>query len=300
MYVSLWYVIATVVAIAVLYIVNNLAIPAGLMKSYHLFAGVNSANVEWWYGHNAVGFVFTTPILAMFYYFLPKVDRAAHLQPPALHPGLLVADLRLPLDRRAPPGLHAAARLAPDPGHRLHPLPHRAVLGLGDERLLHGGPGLVEDEVQLPHQVLRPGHHLLRPADGAGADPGAPGGLAAHPLHRLGAGPRAHGDHGLGDADRLRLDLLRHPPDLRDRDLLGEDRQHPLLAGAGRPAALLDHHVDHRHPAGLHVEGDQRRRQAEVPTSSDRWSGTTRTGTPARWPGSSSPSACSSSSTTSS
>jgi cytochrome c oxidase cbb3-type subunit I len=52
--------------------VNNLSIPAGLWKSYHLFAGVNSANVEWWYGHNAVGFVFTTPILAMFYYFLPK------------------------------------------------------------------------------------------------------------------------------------------------------------------------------------------------------------------------------------
>jgi len=72
MYVSLWYVIATVIAIAVLYIVNNLAIPATLTKSYPLFAGVNSANVQWWYGHNAVGFVFTTPILAMFYYFLPK------------------------------------------------------------------------------------------------------------------------------------------------------------------------------------------------------------------------------------
>ncbi|MBA4372822.1 MAG: cytochrome C oxidase Cbb3 [Thermodesulfovibrio sp.] len=72
MYISLWYIIATTIAVAVLYIVNNLSIPAGLTKSYHLFAGVNSANVEWWYGHNAVGFVFTTPILAMFYYFLPK------------------------------------------------------------------------------------------------------------------------------------------------------------------------------------------------------------------------------------
>lgn len=72
MYVSVWYIIATVVAVAVLYIVNNLAIPVSLFKSYHLFAGLNSANVEWWYGHNAVGFLFTTPILAMFYYFLPK------------------------------------------------------------------------------------------------------------------------------------------------------------------------------------------------------------------------------------
>lgn len=72
MYVSLWYIIATVITVAILYIVNNLSIPATLTKSYHLFVGVNSANVEWWYGHNAVGFLFTTPILAMFYYFLPK------------------------------------------------------------------------------------------------------------------------------------------------------------------------------------------------------------------------------------
>lgn len=72
MYVSLWYIIATIVAVAILYIVNNLPIIASLTKSYHLFAGLNSANVQWWYGHNAVGFLFTTPILAVFYYFLPK------------------------------------------------------------------------------------------------------------------------------------------------------------------------------------------------------------------------------------
>jgi cytochrome c oxidase cbb3-type subunit 1 len=72
MYVSLWYVIATVVAVAILYLVNNAFIPAGPWKSYHAYAGLNSANVQWWYGHNAVGFVFTTPILAFFYYFLPK------------------------------------------------------------------------------------------------------------------------------------------------------------------------------------------------------------------------------------
>ncbi|MGA1862621.1 cbb3-type cytochrome c oxidase subunit I [Deferribacter thermophilus] len=75
MYISLWYIIATVITVAILYIVNNLSIPASLTKSYHLFAGVNSANVQWWYGHNAVGFLFTTPILAMFYYFLPKATK---------------------------------------------------------------------------------------------------------------------------------------------------------------------------------------------------------------------------------
>ncbi len=72
MYISLWYIIATVVTIAVIYIVNNLSLPAGLFKSYHLFAGANSANVEWWYGHNAVGSELTMAVLALFYYFLPK------------------------------------------------------------------------------------------------------------------------------------------------------------------------------------------------------------------------------------
>ncbi|MBN8706695.1 MAG: cbb3-type cytochrome c oxidase subunit I [Bacteroidetes bacterium] len=73
MYVSLWYVIATILGVAVLYIFNNLAVPASLFKSYSLYAGVNDANVQWWYGHNAVAFVFTTPILAIFFYFFPKV-----------------------------------------------------------------------------------------------------------------------------------------------------------------------------------------------------------------------------------
>ncbi|PWB62530.1 MAG: cytochrome C oxidase Cbb3 [Deltaproteobacteria bacterium] len=72
MYVSLWFLIATVVTVAVVYILNNLAMPVNLLKSYSAYAGVNDANVQWWFGHNAVASVFTFPILAMFYYFLPK------------------------------------------------------------------------------------------------------------------------------------------------------------------------------------------------------------------------------------
>ena len=72
MYISLWYIISMTVAIAILYIVNNLEIPVTLFKSYSVYAGANDANVEWWYGHNVVGFIFTVPILAMIYYFLPK------------------------------------------------------------------------------------------------------------------------------------------------------------------------------------------------------------------------------------
>jgi cytochrome c oxidase cbb3-type subunit I len=72
MYISLWYILATLVGVAVLYLVNNAGIPVSLTKSYPVYAGANDANVQWWYGHNAVAMVLTTPPLAIFYYFLPK------------------------------------------------------------------------------------------------------------------------------------------------------------------------------------------------------------------------------------
>jgi cytochrome c oxidase cbb3-type subunit I/II len=72
LYVALWFYIATIVTVAVLYIVNNLALPTGLFHSYSLYPGVQDALVQWWYGHNAVAFFLTTPILGIMYYFLPK------------------------------------------------------------------------------------------------------------------------------------------------------------------------------------------------------------------------------------
>ncbi|HEY0839025.1 MAG TPA: cbb3-type cytochrome c oxidase subunit I, partial [Vulgatibacter sp.] len=72
LYVALWFYIATIVTVAVLHIVNNLSIPVGLLKSYPIFGGVQDALVQWWYGHNAVAFFLTTPILGIMYYFLPK------------------------------------------------------------------------------------------------------------------------------------------------------------------------------------------------------------------------------------
>ncbi len=72
MYISLWYILATLAGVAVLYLVNNASIPISLTKSYSAYAGANDANVQWWYGHNAVAMVLTTPPLAIFYYFLPK------------------------------------------------------------------------------------------------------------------------------------------------------------------------------------------------------------------------------------
>jgi cytochrome c oxidase cbb3-type subunit 1 len=79
LYISVWYYIASFLAVAMLYLFNNMEVPtyfvAGVGDWYHsvsMYAGTNDAIVEWWYGHNAVGFVFTVPIVAMIYYFLPK------------------------------------------------------------------------------------------------------------------------------------------------------------------------------------------------------------------------------------
>jgi cytochrome c oxidase cbb3-type subunit I/II len=73
LYVAIWFYIATFVTIAVLHIVNSFQIPVSLFKSYMVFAGVQDALVQWWYGHNAVAFFLTTPYLGMMYYFLPKM-----------------------------------------------------------------------------------------------------------------------------------------------------------------------------------------------------------------------------------
>ena len=71
-YVAIWFYLATWVTVAVLYIVNNLALPVSLTLSYPIYAGIQDALVQWWYGHNAVAFFLTTPILGMMYYFVPK------------------------------------------------------------------------------------------------------------------------------------------------------------------------------------------------------------------------------------
>ncbi len=72
-YVAIWFYIATFVTVAVLHIFNNLELPVSAFKSYSIYAGVQDAMIQWWYGHNAVAFFLTTPILGLMYYFVPKV-----------------------------------------------------------------------------------------------------------------------------------------------------------------------------------------------------------------------------------
>ncbi len=71
-YVAIWFYISTWVTVAVLYVVNNIQIPTSFLHSYPVYAGVQDALVQWWYGHNAVAFFLTTPFLGLMYYFVPK------------------------------------------------------------------------------------------------------------------------------------------------------------------------------------------------------------------------------------
>lgn len=71
-YVAIWFYIATAITVAMLHIVNSLAVPALAFKSYSVYAGVQDALVQWWYAHNAVAFFLTTSYLGLMYYYLPK------------------------------------------------------------------------------------------------------------------------------------------------------------------------------------------------------------------------------------
>ena len=134
MYVGIWFYIATVVTVAVLHIVNSFENPVSFLKSYSLYAGVQDALVQWWYGHNAVAFFLTTPYLGLMYYFLPESGEPAGLFVSPVDRPLLVADLPLHLGRAAPPAVHVAARLGAVARDGLLHHAHRSVLGRHDQR----------------------------------------------------------------------------------------------------------------------------------------------------------------------
>ena len=73
LYVGLWYYVALIVVVAILHIIHSLAIPVSLTKSYPIYSGAMNAVVQWWYGHNAVGFFLTGGFIGMLLYFLPKI-----------------------------------------------------------------------------------------------------------------------------------------------------------------------------------------------------------------------------------
>ncbi|UJF19734.1 cytochrome-c oxidase, cbb3-type subunit I [Vibrio sp. SS-MA-C1-2] len=72
-FVANWFYAGFIIVIAMIFILNNLALPASAMKSYSVFAGAQDAVIQWWWGHNAVGFLLTAGVIGMNYYFIPKI-----------------------------------------------------------------------------------------------------------------------------------------------------------------------------------------------------------------------------------
>ena len=134
MYVSIWFYLATFITVALLHVVNSLELPVSLLKSYSMYAGVQDALVQWWYGHNAVAFFLTTPFLGVDVLLHPEGGEPAGVLVPAVDRPLLVADLSLHLGRAAPPALHRAAGLGAVARHGVLGHADRAVMGRHGQR----------------------------------------------------------------------------------------------------------------------------------------------------------------------
>ena len=283
-YVANWYYLAFILVVAVLHIVNNLAVPASLAgaKSYSAFSGVQDAMTQWWYGHNAVAFFLTAGFLGMLYYFLPK-----RAERPIYSYRLSILSFW---------GITFFYIWAGS--HHLHytALPHWVqTLGMTFSMMLlvpswasagnalmtlNGAWHKVRDDATLRFMMVAVVFYGLSTFEGSFMAIRA--GELAVALHRLDRRPRARRRHGLGGADQLRLDLRAGAGDLAPRDdvFLAPGRG-ALLARAVRDAHLRLRDVELRHHPGADVADLHRERHAALSPSSSRWRRCTTTTSPA-------------------
>lgn len=109
MYVALWFYIATIVTVALLHVFNNLVLPSGLFHGYSIYAGVQDAFMQWWYGHNAVAFFSHHTLLGIDVLLPSESSRASGVQLQVEHYSLLVVGFHLHLGWSSPPALHVVA-----------------------------------------------------------------------------------------------------------------------------------------------------------------------------------------------
>jgi cytochrome c oxidase cbb3-type subunit 1 len=133
-YVANWFFGAFIIAVALLHIVNSMEMPITLTKSYSMYAGVQDAMIQWWYGHNAVGFFLTAGFLGMMYYFVPKqAGRPVYsYRLSVVHFWALIFHLHV--GRSAPPALHRPAGLDPVCRHGVLADSAGSLLGWHDQR----------------------------------------------------------------------------------------------------------------------------------------------------------------------
>ena len=238
MYVAIWFYIATFITVALLHVVNSLELPVSLLKSYSIYAGVQDALVQWWYGHNAVAFFLTTPFLGVMYYFMPKAANRPvfSYRLSIVHFWSLVflyiwagphhlLYTALPDWAQSLGMVFSVMLIAPSWGGMVNGL--LTLRGAWDR--VREDPGA---------QVLRRRRHLLRHGDVRGADAVDQERQRALALHRLDHRPRARRRARLERLPGVRDALLHRPAHLRhdavldaagQRALLARDARHPVL-----------------------------------------------------------------------
>ena len=253
LYVALWFYIATIITVAMLYIVNHLSLPTSLTHSYPIFGGLQDGLVQWWYGHNAVAFFLTTPILGIMYYFLPKAaNRPVYsYRLSIVHFWSLVfiyiwAGPHHLLNTALPRWLQMLGMLfslmlwAPSWGGMLNGL--LTLRGAWDK--LRTDPVI---------KFFAAGVTFYGMATFEGPLLAITRGQRALPLHRLDRRPRPLRRPRLERLHGRRHVLLARPAPLENPALVEGPRQHALLDRPGRHPALRRRPVVRRHHAGPHA-----------------------------------------------
>ena len=224
LYVAIWFYIATIITVALLHVVNSLALPVSLLKSYSMYAGVQDALVQWWYGHNAVAFFLTTPFLGIMYYFMPKAaDRPVYsYRLSIIHFWSLVF-----IYIWAGPH-HLLYTALPDWAQTLGMVFSsccRAVLGRHGQRPAHAARRVGSGARGSGAQVLRRRRDLLRHGDVRRAAAVDQERQRARALHRLDHRPRARRRARLERLPGVRDAVLPRAAHLRHEAVLDAARQ---------------------------------------------------------------------------
>ncbi len=207
LYVAIWFYVASIITVAILHIFNNLSIPAGPLKSYSIYAGVQDAFMQWWYGHNAVAFFLTTPFLGLMYYFMPKAAEG-----PVFSYRLSILHFWSLVFLYIWAGPHHLHYTALRVGlHRWHVVLRHALgaeLGRHDQRIAHVTRRVAQGRRRPDPQVLRRGHHRVRHVHVRGPDALDQECERAGALHRLDHRTRSYRCAWLERLHHVRHDLL--------------------------------------------------------------------------------------------
>ncbi len=264
-YVANWFYGAYIITVAVLHLVNSAAVPAGLWKSYSVYPGATDAMVQWWYGHNAVGFFLTAGFLGIMYYFVPKAAGRPMFsyRLSVVHFWALIFTYMW----AGPHHLHYTA--LPDWAQSIGMVFSLILLApswggmINGIMTLSGAWHKLRDDPILKFLIVSLSFYGMSTFEGPMMSIKTR--QRAQPLHGLDHRPRAFGRARLGRPDLDRRDLLPAAAAVwAHRDVQHAAGHHAFLGRHDRHRGLHRRHVDRRRHAGTDVARGQRRWHADL------------------------------------